>query len=123
MAFPNIAGKRISDFVPILKQQNMDFLAAAGAPGVSIQYARLTQSGSSPMTVSLSQLPSSQAQAGTLRAMADANYMVIAYDLTGQAFLNIPLANITPTAFNISGGSSSDVICVLVIGRLATEAT
>lgn len=121
MTFPDIAAKKLSDAIPPLKDQNIPYLVAAATGGVGVQYARVTQVGASPFTITFT--TASPARAGQLRPMQDNQYMAIAYDLTSQAFLNVPLANITAAAFNVTGGANNDVLAVLVIGRLAGLAT
>ena len=96
--------KKISDYVPIFKDQGIDYVAAADAAGVATQYQVVTISGD-PHTITLA------------KEMANTDYAaVLASD---GASLTIDDAQKTTTTFQIAGGFAGVTVAnVIVIGQL-----
>lgn len=111
MAFPDKAGKKLSDHVPALKDQGMDYLAAANAAGVGIQCYRVAQVGASPFTFTFATYG--------LKNMADGTYNVIVQGPNGDE--RADYATRTPTSVQITGGAAAEQLIVLVIGRFANQ--
>jgi hypothetical protein len=95
--------KKISDYVPVLKAEGIDYLMAANASGMSIQsgvIAALNAGG----TIQLE------------HEMADANYMVITSNSSGLR--PVTHAAKTTTQFNYGGqANADDELWWAVIGR------
>lgn len=109
--FPIRGGRKLSKYVPALKDQGIDYVAAAAKAGVGIQAANVTQSGSTPFAVTFAGLG--------LQNMADATYDVIVSGPTGGTCADYTTR--TTTGFNIINGTASDRIAILVVGRLQNE--
>lgn len=105
--------KKISDYLPPLKDQGIDYIAAANAAGVGMQSKQITQSGVAPLVVDL--------EAEGLSPMEDTNYVVIAQGET-VARVTVDQSTITKTGFNVLGGADTEVVHLLIIGRLAGQA-
>jgi hypothetical protein len=105
--------KKASNFIPLLKDQGMDYLAGATAPGVSIQVKQITQSGAAPCVVSFA--------AEGMSDMADTSYVVIVGGETAAA-ATVDQSTIATTGFNIIGGADTEVLHVVVIGRVKGQA-
>lgn len=110
----NASPKKLSDYLPPLKDQGMDYLAGAVGPGVTVQAKQITQVGAAPLVVDL------EAEEG-LGPMADANYVVICQGQTAGR-VTVDQATITETGFNVLGGAAAEVIHVLIVGRAANQA-
>ena len=94
--------KKISDYVPILKDQGIDYVTAAGVAGLGFQCQTVTVSGS-PATITLS------------TEMADTSYCAIAQG-EGNA-LSVDEGTKTVSGFDVLGGSG-EVANIIVIGQL-----
>lgn len=95
--------KKISDYVPIFKDQGIDYVAAADAAGVATQYQVVTISGD-PHTVTLA------------KEMANTDYAAVATADNSTPFIDS--AAKTTSSFQITGCIASDVVNVIVIGQL-----
>jgi len=104
--------KRASDQIPYCKDQGIPFLAAAAKAGVSVQYAQVTQVGVSPFSVDLA--------AQGLAPMANASYCVLVGGETAGA-PKVDQSTITVNGFDVAGGADTEVLHVVVIGRLAEQ--
>jgi uncharacterized protein YgbK (DUF1537 family) len=105
--------KKLSDSISPLKEQGMDYLAAAAAAGCSISTAVVTQVGASPFTVVLEDVPG-------LGDMENTDYLVVLQSAAGK----LGTADLTSKAvgsFDITGGLDADVYEVAVIGRLKDQ--
>lgn len=105
MAFP----KKISDHVPPLRDQGMDYLAAAAEPGVAVQAKQITQVGAAPFSVVLEDVG--------MADMADDQYAVLIGGETVGA-PKVDQSTITAKGFDILGGADTEVLHVMVVGRL-----
>ncbi len=104
--------KRASDQIPYCKDQGIPYLAAAAAPGMSIQAAQVTQVGASPFSVDLA--------AQGLAPMANTSYAVIVQGETA-ARVTVDQSSITVNGFDVLGGADTEVLHLLVVGRLAEQ--
>ena len=104
--------KKLSDHMPPLKEQGMDYLAAAARAGVGIQAKLITQSGVAPLVVDL--------EAEGMSPMADTNDVVIS-QVEGKA-CTVDESTKTKTGFNVLLGGDTEVHNLLVIGTLAGQA-
>lgn len=93
--------KKISDYVPIFKDQGIDYVAAADAAGVGTQYQVVAISGN-PHTVTLA------------KEMANSDYVAV---VTANAQNAVSVSNKSTTTFEI-GGLGGGVANVIVIGQL-----
>ena len=109
----NATPRKLSKFIPPLQEQGMDYLAAAAAAGVSIQAKQVTQSGASPFSVVLE-------DAG-MKNMEDDEYVVIVQGETA-ARVTVDQSSLTKVGFDILGGADTEVLHVLVVGRLSGQA-
>ena len=104
--------KKISDYVPILADQGMDYLAAAVKAGVTIQTKKITQPGAAPLVVDL--------VAEGLTAMADTDYVVLVQGET-VARVTVDESSVTTAGFDVLGGAITEVVHLVVIGRVAGQ--
>lgn len=104
--------KKISAHVPICHDQGMDYLAAAAKPGVGVQAKQITQAGAAPFSVVL--------EDHGLSNMEDTGYVVIVQGETAGA-PKVDQSTITKTGFDILGGADTEVLHVLIVGRLAGQ--
>ena len=98
--------------LPPLKDMGMSHLAAAGKGGVALQSA-LVVSGGAPDTVVLADLG--------LSDMADDQYAVLV-DGETAARVTVDESTKTPQGFDILGGGATEVLNVVVVGRLKGQA-
>lgn len=105
--------KRASNYDPLLKDQGINYVTAAAKAGVGIQVKQITQSGAAPLVVSFS--------AQGMSDMADTNYVVIAQGETAAAVM-VDQSTMAVTGFNVLGGADTEVVHIVVIGRLKNQA-
>ena len=105
--------KKIGDYIGILKDQGLDYLAGAAKAGVSVQSKQITQAGASPFTVSFS--------AQGMSDMADTSYTVTVNGETAAA-TSVDQSTIATTGFDVIGGADTEVLHIVVIGRLKGQA-
>ena len=98
--------KKLSDYLPPLKEQGMDYLAGASQAGVSLQAFKVISAGT-PDTVSFAALG--------LPDMDDPDYLVF---VGGEGAFTVDESTITAQGFDILGGAASNVMHVLVVGKL-----
>lgn len=108
----NATPKKLSNYMPPLKEQGMDYLAAAAQAGVGIQGKLITQSGAAPLVVDLEALGMSP--------MADTDYVVVS-QVEGLT-PSVDESTKTKTGFNVLGGVDTSVHNLMVIGRLKGQA-
>lgn len=101
--------KRMDKFIPIMKDQGIAHVCAAGKAGLGIQSFRIT-SGGSPDVVTFASI------AGAVD-MASASYQVICQGETA-ARVKVDESTITAQGFSILGGAAAEIIHVIVIGQL-----
>jgi len=96
--------KKISDYIPILKDQGIDYVAAAPVAGVSTQYQVVNISGN-PQTIELE------------HDMADTNYAVVVDVSVGNSQ---QIDNKTTTSFRYTPGASGYIgeLNVIIVGQL-----
>ena len=96
--------KKLSDYQPELKDQGMDYLAAAGAAGVAIQSGTFTSDGT-PDTVTLG------------KEMANATYTIL---LQGETVARVTVdeSETSATTFVVLGAANTEVVHWLVVGQL-----
>lgn len=107
------AQKKISDYIPPLKQEGVPFLAAAAKGGVALQVSEIVQVGASPFAVTFAQLGMS--------GMADALYVPLVTGPNGDE--RADLTTRTVTGFSILGGAATERLGIVVVGRLKNQAT
>ena len=103
---------RVSIDSPVLANQNVDYLVAAAESGVAMQAINITQAGAAPLVVNFA--------ARGLANMANANYVVFAGGETA-ARVFVDESTKTPTGFNVLGGANTEVINLIIVGRLAGQ--
>lgn len=96
--------KKISDYIPILKDQGIDYIAAAPAPGVATQYQVVNISGS-PQTIELG------------HEMADTTYAVVVDVSVGNSQ---QISNKTTASFDYTPGAPgyTGELNVIIVGQL-----
>jgi hypothetical protein len=95
--------RKLSDYIPILAAEGIDYVAAADAAGVGSQYQLVTVSGGT--------------QAVTLaKQMANVSYAVLVTEETGA--VTVAESSKTVTGFDLIGGGAGEIANVLVIGQL-----
>lgn len=101
--------KKISDYVPVLDDEGMDYLVGANASGMSMQSGVISALG----------------VGGTIQLeseMADTNYIVLLSNATSGVTRAISHAAKTVTQFNYGGqGTDGDSLGWVVIGRLKNQ--
>ena len=101
--------KKISDYVPVLKAEGMDFLCGANASGMSIQSGVIEALGAG----------------GTIQLeneMADADYIVLLSNATSGVTRAVSHAAKTTTQFNYgSQANNGDSLGWIVLGRLKNQ--
>ena len=98
--------KKISNYLPPLKDQGMDYLTAANAAGLSIQTGTVASADTAGDTITLTS------------QMANATYMVIIVNETDVA-RNPSQAAKTTTSFDYGNEvNNADVLSYVVIGQL-----
>lgn len=105
------ARKQVGKYVPILDDQGINHVVAAGTAGAGLQVFRVTQVGASPFAFNF-------VARGGVR-MADANYIVMVQGPNGDE--RADHATRTINGFNITGGADGEVHIVFVWGRLAGQ--
>ena len=113
MAGPVPTSKKMSDYLPNLKQEGIPYLVGAYEGGVSIQYGQITQAGASAFAVTFAALGMSD--------MADALYIPFVTGPNGDE--RADLSTRTTTGFDIVGGADTEVLGVMVVGRIRGQAT
>lgn len=105
--------KKARDQIPYCEDQGMPYLAGAGAAGVSVQHKPNWVMPAGGVFVFANE---------GLVPMADTAYSVVFQTQNGIAAVgNYPkavLANKTGTQFTVTGPSTSDVIDVVIVGKL-----
>lgn len=104
------ATRPLGDYLPPLKEQGVAELVAAHKGGVALQSKQITQAGASPFTVTL-------ADEG-LSDMAGTDYVVIVGGETVGA-VTVDQSTLATTGFDLLGGADTEVLHVLIVGRLA----
>lgn len=105
--------KKLSDYIPPLKEQGMDYLAAAHKAGVTVQQKKITQSGAAPLVVDL--------EAEGLLPMFDTNYVVLTGGETAVR-TTVDESSMTKNGFDVLGGADTEVHHLLVVGRTLNQA-
>ena len=104
--------KKLSDYIPILKDQGIDYIAAAPAAGVSTQYKIVDFSSGTPQVIELD------------HEMADTNYAVtactdtatpIAVGFTGWPDLT---EGKTVSAFAADDMGAGGIVNFIIVGQL-----
>lgn len=108
----NATPRKLSNYIPPLKEQGMDYLVAAAAAGVGMQALKVTLSGATHSVVFEDE--------GRVN-MEDADYVVLLQGETTSR-LTVDESTITKTGFDILGGLAAEVGHVLVVGRLSGQA-
>lgn len=104
--------KRAADHIPFCKDQGMPQLAGAADAGVTVQARKVTQSGASPFALAF-------ADHG-FAAMENTDYVVIVQGETaGQPMVDE--STMTVDGFSVLNGADTEVLHVVVIGRLAGQ--
>jgi hypothetical protein len=103
--------KKLSDFLPILKDQGIDHVVAANKAGQGLQCVRAVQSGSAPWAVTFAGLG--------LADMADATYDVIVQGPNGDERCDYATRGVK--GFSITGGANTEAMTILVVGRIAGQ--
>jgi hypothetical protein len=104
--------RKLSDYLPPLKNQGMDYLVAASGAGVSIQAKALVQSGAAPFSVVLEDVG--------LQNMQSSDYVVIT-QVEGVA-ATVDESTKTKTGFDLLVAGDTDVHNLIIVGRLAGQA-
>ena len=107
------AAKKLSNVLPELKQEGIDFLVGAGKGGVSLQAAEIVQVGASPFAVTFAQLG--------MKDMADLAYQVMINGPNGDERCDYTTR--TTTGFSITGGANTERMGIMVAGRMKNQAT
>jgi hypothetical protein len=113
MAGPTPAQKKISDYVPPLKNEGVPYVVAASKGGVSVQVGEIVQAGASPFAVTFAALGMSD--------MADTAYIPIVTGPDGDE--RADLATRMVSGFSILGGADTERLGIVVHGRLKGQAT
>lgn len=100
--------RKLSDYIPILAAEGIDYVNAADAAGVGTQYQVVTVSGN-PQTVTLA------------KQMANTDYAVLVYDPSGTVNMDTDLNNKTVSSISLVDGGASEVVNVIVIGQLKDQ--
>jgi hypothetical protein len=100
--------QKISQFFTYFLKQGIDYVMASTSPSRGIQ-SFLVTSGGTPDVVTFAGLG--------LPNMADANYVVLVNGETSGA-VSVDESTKTVAGFSILGGGSSEVLNVVVIGRI-----
>ncbi len=103
--------KRADDFIPYCEGQGIPYLVATNAAGVSIQYASYIAGAGTDAIVFATE---------GLTNMANATYEAIAFNKTAVARPMVVSARAT-TGFSIAGQNASDVVTLIIVGRLAGQ--
>lgn len=105
--------KKLSDYLPILRDQGIEHLCAASSAGVSLQSASLV---AMPADGALT-----FAELG-MSDMADSDYALIVHNHSDAADEATCLANArTATGFTLTGPDEDDLLDIVVVGRLADQ--
>lgn len=104
-----VQARRVSDHFPLFREQGMDYLVSATEAGVAIQIAEVAQAGAAPFAVTFAGLG--------LSAMADADYLVFVTGPNGDE--RADLTTRTTAGFSILGGADTEVLGIMVVGRVA----
>ncbi len=107
------ATKKASRTEPYARQAGVDYYAGASTGGVSIQYKMITQVGSSPFAIEFADYG--------LKDMADEDYAVFVNGPNGDE-IGDP-STYTTAGFSITGGANAEVLRVVIVGRLAGQAS
>ena len=110
----NKAPRAASESMPPLKDQGVFDVVGSPSTGKSLQSAQVTQAGASPFVVDL--------EAIGLRSMADTAYVVIAEGETA-ARVTVDQSTITEAGFSLLGGADTEVIHLMVMGRVRGQAS
>jgi hypothetical protein len=94
--------KKLSDYIPILKDQGIDYIAAAPAAGVATQYQVITISGA-PQIVTLD------------HEMANASYAVCGSDVSGGV---LTIGTKTVSTVEITTSSGTAECNLIIVGQL-----
>jgi hypothetical protein len=100
--------KNLSDYIPILKDQGISNVLASPNPGVGLQVAEFTM-GSAPDDFVFAD--------NGLADMADGDYHVILHNQSDAADDAVMSAK-TGQQFTITGPDQSDVVTLLIVGKL-----
>lgn len=100
--------KKLSNYIPILKDQGIDYATAAGKAGDGMQHIRVAQSGASPYAFVFAD--------NGLQDMADTEYDVIVQGPNGDE--RADYSSRATTGFDITGGADTEDLIVLVMGRI-----
>ena len=100
--------KKISNYLPPLRDQGMDYLAAANAAGVSIQHGSAILDGNA-QTITL------------VSEMANATFTVLMTNETASARVPAITAKTTTTFVLDNAGTNLDVLGYAVIGQISGQ--
>ena len=104
------ATRPVGDSIPPLRDHGVTDLVAAHKGGVAMQAAQITQAGAPPFSLVL-------ADHG-LADMADTEYAVLVNGETVAA-THVDQSTIATTGFDVLGGADTEVLHVVIVGRLA----
>lgn len=110
-----LSHKNTTASIPALADTGIPHVAGAAEMGVCIQAtASVTLSGSSPHTIAFADLTSQSG--GEFKAPIDEDYVVL---ISGDTAAVMDLTTRTTVDFDITGGSASDEVAFVIIGRFA----
>lgn len=109
--------KNLSDYLPVLSDQGIPNVLATPSPGMGFQVARFTMASAPDDFVFADNL---DVNGNVMSNMADANYEVIPHNQTDVADESLISAK-TTTQFTITGADTSDVVTLIIAGRLANQ--
>jgi hypothetical protein len=104
--------KKASDYIPYCADQGMEYLAGAGAAGMTVQAKQVTQVGAAPFSVDL--------EAQGMMPMANASYVVIVQGETASR-VTVDQSTIAVGGFDVLGGADTEVLHLVVIGTVAGQ--
>lgn len=113
-----LAGKKLSDYLPPLAQQGMDYLCATDKAGISIQTADLTLGGATTATT-FAALSLSDMEDATYSVAIGGEYVLI--EGTPNLAPVVDLSTRTTAGFSVINGTVSNVVQVIVVGRLTGQ--
>lgn len=113
MTGPTPAARKLSSVLPNLKQEGVEYGVFAYKGGVSLQIAEIAQAGASPFAVTFAALG--------MKDMANASYQVFINGPNGDE--RADYATRTAVGFSIVGGANTELMGIMVAGRMKGQAT
>jgi hypothetical protein len=104
--------QKASDQIPYCRSQGIPYLVGAAMAGMAIQAAQVTQVGAAPFSVVL--------EDHGLARMGNDSYVVIPHGETAGR-VTIDQDTITRDGFDLLGGADTEVIHLLIVGRIAGQ--